>query len=156
MIDQMDNVGLSNPDSFWIPSSALVQKAEALLPSALAKAQAAPIRPNVPKFYSAKNGTSLNLRSAPDDIIPSPSDAFNEDFLHSLKPLSQYMRQYLGEVVKGKRVLRISFISYHDISIDPGLSGWNWRQKSVPGNYWSVLYDPTKAAFSDWEYTGWP
>ena len=73
------------PGPTWTPSEDLVLKAEAALPAAIAKMVMKPARgPNFPKFYTTKNGTSLNFFEPPDLM----SDKYEEDndFVRDMGP----------------------------------------------------------------------
>jgi hypothetical protein len=150
---------LEGAESTWTPPTDLILKAEAALPGAIANMLGKPARgSNFPQFYSAKNATSLNL-SEPPDLLSDEYDVENDDFIREMAPhLAKYKRQYIGLIIRGKKVLLMSYFYDPASWSDPTYLGyWKHRWVSVLDGgdcFWEVIYDPATGAFSDWECNG--
>ena len=149
----------NDTNQYWLPSADKVLEAERLLPAAIAQKIKVPkhFGPNLPRYFSAKNGTNLNFSKDPPNLAQDYEYA--DDFLYDMAPdLAKYKRQYVGEFIKGKKVLLMSFIYDPDSFHDPnGIGQWHHKWIYVlDGGYsfWRVLFNPTTGTFSDWECNG--
>jgi hypothetical protein len=145
----------------WTPSPALVRRAEARLPQAIAQCAVPPkalATYYVPRFYTPKGGSPV-AGPGHKRVETDVSDSKQDNFLYEVGPnLSEYKRQYLGVTFKGKKYLLLSFIHASCIS-DPSIKKtWRhgWVEVMDGGDlFWEVLYDPATGTFSEWECNGY-
>ena len=143
----------------WTPSRALVLKAEAALPAAIAYRIrfAIPERDaGYPTYFTAKNRTRPPYSNNAGPEAPHDSDV-TDNFLYDLDPSLLYSqkRQYIGITVNGKRQLLMSFVYPDTTEVLP-----KWKHEwieALDGGYlfWYVLYDPATGQFSHWECNGY-
>jgi hypothetical protein len=146
----------------WTPSRALVLKAEAALPAAIAERTKLPkpVRgPNFPRYFTRKNAIRPDFNDDPHFDYNTEDSVIESNFLYLVASYyPEQKRQYIGVTIKGRRLLLLSFAYGPGLIDQPEFNDWKHQWITVldgGDNFWRVLYDPATGKFSGWECNGY-
>ena len=82
-----------------------------------------------------------------------------KDSLHLFKPAADFIRQYVGIVRSGRKLVYVNAYPLEGIHTPPGQAPFDWRHELLMGcgggaEFFGVEYDPQTGSFAGFAYNG--